>query len=154
MRLKWNTVLFDELTAQCVKRSVTDRLQNKDGLRFMNSSATLVPQIGETCQAGGTIQPKINYQLNYIIFRLTFYKQYHSLHLKNHIELLVHIYDVYRAIQYHSRVDFRCRWSTLSMYHISMLFGTISGFLLGRQESTGLNWLLNTAEAQVFWISV
>lgn len=125
MRLKWNIVLFDELTAQCVKRSVTNGLQNKDGPQFINSSATLVPQIGETCQGGRTTQPKINYQLNCIIFRLTFYKQYHSLHLKTHIELLVHIYDVYWTIQYHAPVDFRCRWSTLSMYSRLHLFGTI-----------------------------
>lgn len=31
-------------------------------------------------------------------------------------------------IQYHSLVDFRCRWSILSIY-LSTTFGTISGFL-------------------------
>lgn len=40
MRLKWNIVLFDELTAQGVKRSVTNGLQNKDDLQLMNSSAS------------------------------------------------------------------------------------------------------------------
>lgn len=39
-RQKWNIVLFYELIALCVKRLVTNSLQNKNDLQFTNSSVS------------------------------------------------------------------------------------------------------------------
>ena len=86
------------------------------------------------------------------IFRFASNAQHEYLHFKTHIQSRVHIYGVYTTVQYHSLIDFGYGWSILSIY---LLFHDLwhSVWFL-KYQSTGLNWLLDTAETELFWISV